>query len=433
MNALRVVGISHRTAPLELRERLAVPPGEVAATTAALLESLGGEEEAGECVIVNTCNRVEVYAAGDKGVDLFAALCDLRDETPADFAGRCYAHDAAAAVGHLFRVAASLDSLVPGETQILGQVRNAYELARRHGFTGPRLHGLFQRAVAVGREVQTTTDLAAGRLSVASVAADYAEEIFDTLADKTVLCVGAGKMARLVVERLRQRRVGRLVVANRDVDKARRFAASVGGEGRPLSDLAALLAEADVVVTGTGSREPIVTAASLKPVMRKRRYRPLFLIDIAVPRDVEPAAADLTNVYLYDVDDLEAAVAKTVEGRRGSIEAAEAIVGRHVAAYAAWHRGRELGPTIRQLFEQAHAGAAEEVERSLRRMPDLDAAGRRQVEEMARRIVNKLLHGPVSTLRRTADDDRHGAAYRHAVGQLFSLGDGPAEATDADE
>ena len=418
MRRLRAVGLSHKTAAVELREKLAVPAGEVAETAARVRDALGGDAE---CVLLNTCNRVELFAACDGGPDLLAALCAARGADAADFVGATYDLAGEPAVRHLFRVAASLDSLVPGETQVLGQVRGAYELARRHGLTGPTLHGLFQRAIAAGREVQTGTDLAAGRLSVASVAADYAEEIFDRLDDKTVLCVGAGKMARLVVERLRQRKVGRLIVANRDVEKARRFAAEFGGEGRPLAELADLLAAADVVLTGTGSREPLITAASLKPVLKRRRYRPLFLIDIAVPRDVEPAVAGLTNVYLYDVDDLQSAVAQTMSDRRGSVAAAEAIVARHVAAYAAWHGGRELGPTIRELFERSHAAAAEEVRRSLGKLPDLDAAGQRQVEDLARRIVNKLLHGPVSTLRNTAADARHGPAYRHAVEQLFSL------------
>ena len=430
MRRLRVVGLSHQTAPVDLRERLAVPAGELTAVASRVRGALG---DGGECVLLSTCNRVELYAASEGDADLFGALCDARGADSTAFAGHTSAHAGPAAVRHLFRVAASLDSLVPGEGQILGQVRQAHEHAARHDLAGPVLGGLFQRAVAAGREVRATTDLAAGRTSVASVAADYAGEVFDSLASKTVLCVGAGKMAGLVLDRLRRRDLGGLIVANRDAAKAARFAAKHGGEGRSLAELPELLGRADVVVTSTGSREPVITADMLSGVMKRRRYRPLLIVDIAVPRDVEPSAGELTNVYLYDVDDLQAAVARTAEGRRGAVEAAEAVVERHVAAYLAWHGGRNLGPTIRALYDASHAAAAEEVGRSLSKLPDLDDVGRRQVEELARRIVNKLLHGPVSTLRTTAADDHHGPAYRHAVRQLFSLSDDGEDGSGIEE
>lgn len=436
MKRLRLLGLSHHTAPLEQRERLAFGRNELVDALRQLQPELG---EASECILLCTCNRVELYAALEAAIvetgnvpDLCSRLCATRGIDPATVTGGTYSAVGEGVVRQLFRVAGSLDSLVPGEQQILGQVRSAYEASQEAQTSGPLLHSLFQRAIAVGKEIQRSTALSAGRLSIGSVAVGYAEEIFDHLDDKTVLCIGAGKMTRLVLDRLREKVMPRrLVVCNRNAQKARSFAAPFGGVGVGLEALDDELAKADIVITGTGSREPILTANRIKPVLRRRRYQPLFIIDIAVPRDVEPAVGKLTNVYLYDVDDLQSAVERTLEGRREAISEAEAIVERHVHAYIAWHRGRDVGPTIDRLYEFAHEVAAQEARRTVRKLGTPDEAQQAAIAEMSRRIVNKLLHPPVSKLRQTPGDDRHGIAYRHAIQQLFEL-DRPDDAKSED-
>jgi glutamyl-tRNA reductase len=433
MKRLRLLGLSHHTARLEQREQLAFSAGELPEALRRLRATLG---ESTQCVLLGTCNRVELYVASEKANQapgLLAALCAARGVEPSRLAAGTYSATGEDVVRQLFRVAGALDSLVPGEQQILGQVRSAYEASREAGAGGPLLHGLFQRAVAVGKEIQRSTTLSAGRLSIGSVAVGYAEEIFDHLEDKAVLCIGAGKMTRLVLERLRTRAMPRrLTVCNRNPTKARQFAATFGGTGAGLEALEDELARADIVITGTGSREPILTAALVEPVLRRRRYQPLFIIDIAVPRDVEPAVGKLTNVYLYDVDDLQSAVERTLEGRREAMGEAEVIVERHVQSYIAWHRGRDVGPTIDRLYRFAHELAEQEARRTLRKLGTSDEAQQAAIAEMSRRIVNKLLHAPVSKLRQTPDDARHGLAYNHAVEQLFDLNSPEPETDDAD-
>lgn len=423
MNRLRLVGLSHRTAAIEVREALAVGCDELPAT----LDAIVGERQEVEAVLLSTCNRVELYTFEDDD-EGFRRLCGSRGVCADDFAGRTYERSGEAAVRHLFRVAASLDSMVPGETQIVGQVRRAYEVARAHGTANQRLHGLFQRAAAVSRQVMNDTQLTAGRYSVASVAASYADEVLGRLDDKRLLCVGTGKMTRLVLEHLHSRdpshRPGAIVALGRDGDKAAKFAEAFGGRGGSLDELVSELSSADLVVCGTGSRHPVITVELLRRA-RENVTRPLFVIDLAVPRDVDHAAGTLAGVHLYDLDDLERAVDRSVTDRRGEISRAETIVEAHVARHVAWHQGRNVGPTIDRLYQRSHDLAGAEMRRLSQRLPrDLTEQQRQLVEQqaadMARRLVNKLLHGPVSALRQGHDAERF-AAYRHAVEKLFSL------------
>jgi glutamyl-tRNA reductase len=314
--------------------------------------------------------------------------------------------------------------MVLGETQILGQVREAYEAAQRLGSVGPALNPLMQRAIAVGKQVMHETALAEGRTSVASVAVEYAKRIFDHFADKTVLCVGAGKMAGLVLQNLAALKPGKVVICNRDVAKAERLAGQFGGgAAEPFDRLAEHLVAADVVVTSTGAAQPIVTRKLFESLLRQRRYRPAFLIDIAVPRDVEASVGQLENVYLYNMDDLQRIVATTTRERQAAVDAARAIVNRQVEEFVVAHRARELGPTIDRLYKRYHAVAAEELNRTLGKLPNVTDAERAHLEELARRIVNKLLHDPVQTLRRGADLHGPAGQYLHALERLFQLAD----------
>jgi glutamyl-tRNA reductase len=353
-------------------------------------------------------------------------------------------------VEHLFAVASSLDSMVLGESQILGQVREAYDAAaglvamaepgrvapgsdgataepgaaRPGSLVGPLLHPLFQRAIAVGKQVMGTTALGEGRLSVASVAVDFSRRIFEHFNDKAVLCVGAGKMAQLVLAGFAALSPGKLLVCNRDAMRAENLARRFGGEAVPFDLLHEALVGVDVVITSTGAARPILTEPAFAAAHRKRRRRPIFIIDIALPRDVEPSIGAMENVYLYNVDDLQQVISDTQAGRRGAIEAAQQIVAAAVEEYQRSHRVRELGPAIEQLYKRYHALAEEELERTLAKLPHIGDAERQHLAELTRRLVNKLLHDPVTALR--SAEGMHGPAgqYLHAMERLFGLGSG---------
>lgn len=419
MNRLLLVGLNHTTAPLAVREKLA---GASAQTMAAVRSAW----ENCEAVLLGTCNRVELYLAGSGSPDADAAielLARAHGLDPSVVQPHVYAFSGQQAIEHLFNVASGLDSMVLGETQILGQVRNAYESARVTGAAGPVLHPLFQKAVAVGKEVLGQSGLADGRLSVASVAVDYARRVFDHFGDKTVLCVGAGKMARLVSQRFTDLRPGRLEVISRDIGRARVLADEFGGRGYDFSSLDERLVAADVVITSTGADFPVITRARFEPLLGRRRYRPVLMIDIAVPRDIETAVGELDNVYVYNLDDLQEVVQKTLAGRGNAVAAARAIVARHVAQYAAWHRQRETGPLIDGLYKQYNTIAKAELDRALAKLPSMDDAARKALEEMTHRMVQKMLHGPVHCLR--GNNHEATAGYAHALEKLFGVGTHP--------
>jgi glutamyl-tRNA reductase len=426
MHRLLLLGLNHTTAPLEVRERLAFN----AAQRTAAVEAFRTRFPGSEAVLLSTCNRVEFYVGrpeqGGPAVEDVIAFLSAAHGVPATaFENHLYRKVDREAVEHLFHVASSLDSMVLGETQILGQVREAYDASRALSLAGPVLNPLFQRAIAVGKDVMHGTAIAEGRLSVASVAVDYATRIFDHFHDKTLLCVGAGKMAALVLRHFAALRPKRTLVCNRSPARAEALAATFGGEPVPFDRLADHIVAADVVITSTGATQPIITRALFDTLCRRRRYRPIFLIDIAVPRDVEPAVGQLQNVYLYNLDDLQQVVSATLSQRTEAIDAARAIVRRSVDEYAVWHRQRDLGPAIDQLYRRAHAMAKEEVARSLGKLANVSDAERAHLEDLARRIVNKMLHGPVHALRRAGGGPHptDPAPYLHAIEKLFGMED----------
>lgn len=433
MQRLLLLGLNHTTAPLEVREKLAFSATQREKAVTALRQRF----PECEAVLLSTCNRVELYVARggthhhphpvlEELVDFLAETHSLQ---AADVRSHLYHKAGRDAAHHLFRVASSLDSLVLGENQILGQVRDAYEAARSQSATGTILNPLFQRAVAVGKQVRTDTALAEGRLSVASVAVEYAGRIFETFADKTVLCIGAGKMASLVLEHLVALSPGRLLLCNRNADRAQTLASQFRGISVPFDRLTDHLAAADIVVTSTGSTEPIITRAMFAKVLRSRRYRPVFLIDIAVPRDVEASVGQFEQVYLYNVDDLQQVVAGTQHQRQSSVQAAETIVGSHLDEFAVWHRQREMGPTIDRLYKRYHRMALDELERTINKLSPAAQQDRAALEDMTRRIVNKLLHRPIHALRH-ADPEHPDLPYVHAMEKLFDLGDEIADAVE---
>jgi glutamyl-tRNA reductase len=425
MQRLLLLGLNHSTAPLEVRERLAFSnQGRDRA-----LDALRGKFPQAEMALLSTCNRVELYVARPvhehpRAEEMVEFLADFHGVDAALFSQHLYQKTDKDVVAHLFTVASSLDSMVLGETQILGQVREAYDAARERGAAGAFLNPMFQRALAVGKEVMSTTRIADGRVSVASVAVDYARRIFDSFDDKTVLCIGAGEMAALVLQSFAQLAPRRLLVCNRSPERAADLAQQFNGQAVPFENLNDHLIAADIVVSSTGADRAIITTAQVAGLRKAMRYRPIFLIDIALPRDIEPGVGELENVYLYNIDDLQQVVAGTFEQRKDAIEAARRIVERHVDAFVVWHRAREMGPMIERFSKRYHELAAEELARTLNKLPGIGEVERAHLEELTRRIVNKLLHDPISMLRRS--EGMHGATsqYLHALEQLFGLEEG---------
>jgi len=419
-----VVGISHKTAPIEVRERLAVGRDALP----ELLRHLVTESPVGEAVVLSTCNRVEIYAAArgrnSNEAELEAvakAATGLLLDKGGD-AVRSHLIEARgrAAVLHLFRVAASLDSLVVGEPQILGQLKDAIEMARSERTLGTTLGNVMHRAVRVGKRVRTETSIGAGQVSVSSVAVDLARDIFGELEGHTTLLVGAGEMAEAAAKLL-VRAGARLSVVNRSRERAEKLAREVGGEARAWSELESAIVEADIVISSTASPGYVITPDMLKRARKARRGRSLFLIDIAVPRDVDPAVNKLDNVYLYDVDDLSQIVAESLEGRASEAEKAEAIAHEEAKGFEAWTLEQAMTPTIVGLRARTKAVLNAELERSLAgKLRHLGEAEREALAMMVEAATNKLLHGPVTRLKSMASDPRAGD-YVDALRELFDL------------
>jgi len=424
MQRLLLLGLNHTTAPLDVREKLAFD----ASSQKHALESMRGQFPQCEFVILSTCNRVEFYAArevhGSPRTDELLNAVALLQDVPAEVVKpHLYEKTDREAVTHLFHVASSLDSMVLGETQILGQVRDAYDAAAALGSTGVMLNPLFQRAIAVGKQVLRDTALGEGRLSIASVAVDYVRQIFDHFKDKTVLSVGAGEMAQLVLQHFAELKPGRLLVANRTKSRAEALAQQFGGAAVDFHSLADHVAAADIVITSTGASEPIITRSLMETALKARRFKPIVMLDIALPRDVEALVSEFQAVYLYNIDDLQKVVQQTQTQRKSAIDAATCIVLEHVDDFVASLRARELGPAIERLYAHHHHLAQEELHRTLNKLGHLKEDEKAHVEELARRIINKILHDPIKTLR--AADSTHGlsAQYLHALEKLFKLDD----------
>jgi glutamyl-tRNA reductase len=395
---LSLVGLSHHVAPVELRERAVLEPE----GAAALARSLG------DAVCLSTCNRTELYLAGEDPDPAAAALEALTGQ-PLD--GVLYRLDDDEAAHHLFRVAAGLDSMVPGEGEILGQVRAAYEAVE----PGPLLDRVFRQAIALGKRVRTETAIGESPASVSSAAAALAGQVFGDLRGRRVLLIGAGRIGELAAANLVNRSATIAYVANRSPEAARELAARFGGEAVPLDGLARVLGDVDVVVSSTGAPGLVLRAGDVP----ERRRRPLFFIDIAVPRDLDPMLAKLDGCFLYDIDDLEAVVAETLAGRRAEAERAEQLAGEEVERFRAWRASLDVVPAIASLRARAEEIRSAEVAKVAGRVT---ADERAKLESVTTQILNKLLHLPTVRMKEaavTAD----GAAYADAVRHLFGLED----------
>ncbi len=416
---LVLVGLSHTTAPVEVRERLAVSEEELPEVLARLVR-LPGVTEA--CAL-STCNRVEVIVAAEAAPRAEAAvrmLLEWQGVEPALVASALYRLEEEAAARHLFRVASGLDSLVLGEPQILGQVKSAYSAAMRARTAGPCLSRLFHTVFRVAKRIRTETGLGAQSVSVGHAAVSLARRIFDDLTTKRVLVLGAGEMAEITARHLSASGVRDVSVASRTPERARALAMALGGRTAPYEALAEAVGEADIVVASTGSLTPIVHVGMVADLMRARRQKPLFFIDIAVPRNVDPRVHDLPNVYLYDIDDLKAVVEEGLSHRQREAGRAERIVEEGVDAFVRGIRTREVVPTVVALRLRFEAIRKAELARMAAALRDLTPEQRAAVERLTEGLLGKLLHAPTATLKRLAED-AEGPLYAEALITLFQL------------
>ncbi len=418
---LLVVGMSYRTSPIEVRERLAGEGEALVSSVRALADGTSLEE----ALLLSTCNRVEVYACTSDPNGRGARVRRWLDERAGEaIDAYLYEHRADSAVRHAFRVASSLDSMVIGEPQILGQVKEAYAAAKASGALGSLLDRCFTTAFAVAKRVRSETEIASGSVSVSSIAGDLAKKIFADLEGRRVLLVGAGEMGEQAAKHLRKSGAS-LYIINRSREKAEALATEHGGNARNLEELAAELALADVAIASTSSPRFVITPELMKGVIKARRHRPLFLIDIAVPRDVDPRVGDMDNVFLYDVDDLEKVAQENMSARRREADKAESIVALEVAAFEKWRRTNDLTPTIVGLRNRVRGVLWAELERTLPRLEGLSEAERRSLEKMIDAMTNKLLHRPISELKAGADTPE-GNVLHDAMRKLFDLDAAPA-------
>jgi glutamyl-tRNA reductase len=418
--SLLALGTSHKTASLAVRERLALPEGRAV----SVLTELVSHPAIHEAVAISTCNRTELYLVASDPVEAeneaLAALSRQAGIPPTELLGSLYSLRGMDSVRHLFGVASGLDSMIVGEAEVQGQVKRAYELALVEGVTGPITNRLFRDALAAGKRVRTETAISRSRVSVSSVAVELARSLLGELGSRRVLVIGAGENGELTAKALRERGVETIFVANRRYDRAIGLAQRFGGKAIRFDDLPAELILADIVVSATASPHQIVGAEELELVMELREGRPLLLIDIAVPRDIDPTVRELTGITLYDMDDLQREVARNLSGREAESSRAKAIVEQEVERYGDWLTSLDVVPTVTALRERGD----EIVERVLRenetRWESLSDADRERVETLARAIVNRLLHEP--TLRIKAAAEKGGSyVYLQALRELFGL------------
>ena len=429
---LFLLGVSHRTAPVDLRERLDFSSRDVGAA----VEALTARSSAAESAVLSTCNRSELYVATDEPGRVRDELVTFLSEyhqVPADvFRPHLFSYDGGAAAHHLFRVAAGLDSLVIGEPQILGQVKDAFEAASGRRCTGPLLTKTFHWAFGVGKRVRSETALGEGAVSVSFAAVALARKIFGRLDGRRVLVVGAGEISALTAQHLRSHGVAEIVITSRTAAHAEALATQVSGHAVPWADMRTAMERADIVVTATGSQRPIITRRDVEAVTGRKRADPLFIIDIAVPRDVEASVGEIEQVFLYNVDDLQGIVQENLARRTSEIARAEAIVAEELTRYTTWQLSRKAIPTVvalRQRFEEIRRA---ELRRLESRLVGLPPDARARIEEVTKLLTEKLLLEPTEQLKALPDEETQ-ATYTEAVNRLFRLGDQAAPLTKPDK
>ena len=415
-----VIGLNHRTAPLDLLERMAIGDGQMAKA----LHDLTTREHVSEALVLSTCNRTEVYAVAERfhGAysDIRGFLADFSFLPPEDFSDHLYVHYDSAAAAHLLSVTAGLDSAVLGESEIQGQIKLAWERARREGAAGSALNLLMRHALEAGKRARTETGIARNIASVSQAAVALAGERLDGVAGRTVLVLGTGEMGEGMAVALAGAGVGQVLVANRTPARADELAARVGGRPVPLLDVPDRIADVDLLLTSTGSRVPLLERADIARVMAGRQGRPLLIVDIAVPRDVDPAVAEIDGVTLLDMDDVRRFAAAGVAERRREVAAVEAILADELERYLGATSAREVAPMIVALRERAESVRTSELDRFRARYDDLDPRQLDLVEAVTRGVVAKLLHQPTVVLKDAAGSPR-GDRLMAALRELFEI------------
>ena len=415
------LGLNHTTAPLDLRGRFAFTLEQLAPTLQEFRQRVTGKTGGPEVALLSTCNRTELYCAAENGlvtsaVDWLAARGGVASH---ELMHHAYVLEGGAAARHAFRVASGLDSMVLGEPQILGQMKQAVREASTAGTLGTTLHQMFQRSFAVAKDVRTSTEIGAHSISMAAAAVRLASQLFEDLRDTKVLFVGAGEMIELVATHFAARQPKAMAVANRTLERGEKLAGRFGAEALRLADLPSRLAEFDAVISCTASSLPIIGLGAVERALKARKHRPMFMVDLAVPRDVEPEVSRLSDVYLYTVDDLSALVQSAGEKRQAAVQQAEAIIESGVQSFVHWLGQRDAVPLIQALNAQANDWRAAEIARArklLAKGEDIDAV----LEALSRGLTQKMLHGALAELH--AADDTHRPALAQTVSRLFLRG-----------
>jgi glutamyl-tRNA reductase len=420
MKEVILVGLNHRTAHVEIRERIAFPEEGLD----RYMKALYNLPNLDEGLILSTCNRVEIYAATrdpERGVEELKGFLAEQHHLPlSEFENTLYILQGEELVRHLFRVASSLDSMVVGEPQILGQIKGAYRVAHAAKTTGTLLNKLLHKAFSVAKRVRTETSIGNRAVSVSFVAVELAKKIFAHLEDREVLIIGAGEMCELAAQHLVRAGVKRILVTNRTWERAMELAERFHGEALPFTDLTNALLRADIIISSTGSPDIIVRREEVSTIIRKRKHRPLFFIDIAVPRDIDPQVNTIDNVYLYDIDDLQEVAEAKIKDRQHEARKAEAIVATEVEQFCRWYQSLELVPTIVSLQEKMEEMRKKELEKTLSALPKCSDKERRAMEALSEAIVKKILHGPITLLKKQGRNSE-GESYVDVVKKLFRL------------
>ncbi len=417
---LRLVafGVNHKTAPVSLREQAAFAPDRLL-DALRQITTLGGAHEA---TILSTCNRTELYCRLEPGEDerAVAWFCEYHRLPHTLLEPHLYLYPGDQAVKHAFRVASGLDSMVLGEPQILGQMKQAFAAAHKAGATGKILNRLFQQTFSVAKQVRTDTAIGASAVSVAFAAVSLAKQIFSRLSERTVLLIGAGETIELAARHLKEQGVGHIIVANRTVERAQRLAQTCNGEAISLTEIPERLSEADIVISSTASQLPILGKGAVERALKIRKHRPMFMVDIAVPRDIEPEVGELDDVYLYTVDDLQQVVQQNMQSRQAAAKEADKIIDIQVVDFMQWVKSLDSVPTIRALRENAAALRDTELKLAQQRLARGEDP-QKVLAQLARALTNKFTHAPSSALQQ-ADHDGN-ADLLNAARKLFNLSD----------
>jgi len=412
----QLIGVNHVSAPLEMRERLAVSEEQLPEAVKTLVSQPGVDEG----MVLSTCNRVEVLTSTKQGADLRRFLRSYFGLSADALNSHVYEFEQRAAVRHVFRVASSLDSMVVGEPQILGQVKEAYAVARGLGAIHSALEALLSRAFAVAKRVRTETAIGSSSVSVASVAVELAEKIFGSLQHTTVYLIGAGKMAELAARQLMARGAGKILISNRTHESAVELAEAFGGQAVPFDQLYETASHADIILTSTGASEPLFRKQHGERLLSRRRNRPAFFIDIAVPRNVAAEVNQLDGLFVYDIDDLQSVAGKNSTQRKQEAERAEKIIEQEVDRFASRMKSLEVVPTILSLQEYCETIRQAEIDRIRGRLGQNSSEQEAAIEAMTRAIINKLLHTPITTLKSSAAEPE-AATIHEMIRRIFNL------------